>query len=895
MALTPLSFQLRGGARAARSVVQASWLFGLAIATVASAANPPSGTLSGTNPSLTWTGAPIAGANLDETTCNEGVTCDTYTLTLARGDYANQRITLGITWLIPTNDFDLYVHQDTADGPIVAESAGGAPSTSERVSIPIDPSRVTKARVYVVRVVAFSVTPGDIYSGDASFAPTPPPRVANYVAGKLTFSPNVTVRAPEAARDCEPSIRVDVRGNCYVGGIRGVPAGVDLWRFDLNPASPDFDPGLQHPAYLGQPDAFAADDQTGGADGGGDVDLAVSFPTSADSIPVITIVSLAAADVSSARSYDRGENFILSPAVADAPADDRQWIEADGNSRLYLLYRAPIPATGLFVQRSDDHGATYPVASLVSPSGTTPGYIDVNHATGAVYVAHSGSASLSVGRSTDSGVTWKNTTVDNTTAHGSLFDVVKVGDDGTVYALWCDEKDIYLAHSTDGGQVWSQKVRVNDNRAYQTNVFPWLEAGSAGRVDVVWYGTTTASNADASDWVVLFAQSTDASAPTPTFRQQVISDHVIHGSNISLGGLTGADNRNLCDYFQIAPDPQGAAVVAFTDDHNDYDGHTYVTRQLDGASLYASANGSGTVLALYPPPPPAPDPASPEVTDFLHDAVTGLLQPIPADDPFDILWIDYASEDAGSSTFLVATMKVSQLAPIPAAANWRMSFTANAPGGVSDHGDQFWVRANTDNLAAPVFSFGTAVRNGDGSLSYTTRGDADIGAFDAASSTVTIKVALAKLNPWVTHGPPIGSGSVLDGLRGQTFTTGANAVRDLTRGGRSFTVRSKRLASKAEAEAVPAVFHLNPPAPNPGGRGTTIELSLPQPAWTQVAVYDIQGGCVRTLHAGLLPAGVTQLRWDGRAGDGQPVGAGVYFVRAFAGGKLDTRKLVLLP
>jgi len=50
-----------------------------------------------------------------------------------------------------------------------------------------------------------------------------------------------------------------------------------------------------------------------------------------------------------------------------------------------------------------------------------------------------------------------------------------------------------------------------------------------------------------------------------------------------------------------------------------------------------------------------------------------------------------------------------------------------------------------------------------------------------------------------------------------------------------------------------------------------------------------------SLHAGLLPAGVTQLRWDGRAGDGQPVGAGVYFVRAFAGGKLDTRKLVLLP
>ena len=210
-------------------------------------------------------------------------------------------------------------------------------------------------------------------------------------------------------------------------------------------------------------------------------------------------------------------------------------------------------------------------------------------------------------------------------------------------------------------------------------------------------------------------------------------------------------------------------------------------------------------------------------------------------------------------------------------------------------GDQLWVRANTDNLAAPVFSFGTAVRNSDGSLSYTRRGSADFGAFDAASSTVTIKVALAKLNPWVTHGPPIGSGSVLDGLRGQTFTTGANVVRDLTRGGRSFTVRSKRQASKAEAEAEPAGFRVSPPAPNPGGRGTTLELSLPQPTWAQVAVYDIRGGLVRTIHSGLLPAGVTQLKWDGRAGDGQPVGAGVYFVHTFAGGKLDTRKIVVLP
>ena len=864
----------------------------LCLSATAHAASPSSGTLNQGNSSITWTGAPLAGASVGESTCNEGVTCDTYTLRLAPGNYPGQRITLGITWLIPANDFDLYVHENTANGPIVAQSAGGAPSTTERVSIPIDPSSVTATKVYVVRVVAFSATPGDIYAGDAALVSVPLPRSATYVAGNLRFSQNVTVRAPVAARDCEPSLRVDTRGNCYVGGIRGVPAGVDLWRFDLDPASSSFDPGLQNPSYLGQPDAFAPGDSTGGADGGGDIDIAVSFPTHPDSIPVVTIASLAAANISSAYSFDRGEHFALSPAVAAAPADDRQWIEADGPNRVYLLYRAPIPATGLFVQRSDDHGASYPVTGIVNPSGTTPGYIDVDHTSGHVYVAHAGSTSLSVGRSADAGVTWKNATVDNTTAHRSLFDVVKVGDEGTVYTVWSDGKDIYLAHSTDGGVTWSDKVRVNDNSTYKTNIFPWLEAGSAGRIAVVWYGTTSASNTDAADWVALFTQTTNATAASPTFGQQVMSDHVIHGSNISLGGLTGAANRNLCDYFQIALDPQGAAVVAYTDDHNDFDGAIYVTRQLDGPSLYAAANGNGMVVAAYPSPLPTPSRFVPEVSDFLHDAVTGLLQPIVTDNPFDILSIDYSCDGSGAGLQLVASMKVSGLAPVPAGVNWRMNFVANAPGGVSDRGDQFWVRANTDNLATPLFTYGTAVRNSDGTLSYTSKGNADAGAFDTANSTVTVKVALSKLNALVTHGPAIGYGTVLQGLRGQTFTTGANGARDATRGGGLYSMCNEVVA--VEGPSAPTAFSLGRPLPNPTRNGASVDLSLPYAAWTELSIFDVRGRRVRTVHAGPLPAGSTRLRWDGLTERGRPAECGMYFMRMNAAGNVYSRQLTLL-
>ena len=38
-------------------------------------------------------------------------------------------------------------------------------------------------------------------------------------------------------------------------------------------------------------------------------------------------------------------------------------------------------------------------------------------------------------------------------------------------------------------------------------------------------------------------------------------------------------------------------------------------------------------------------------------------------------------------------MKLSGLTTAPPGANWRMNFTANAPGGLSDRGDQFYVQA----------------------------------------------------------------------------------------------------------------------------------------------------------------------------------------------------------
>ncbi|HEY2953932.1 MAG TPA: FlgD immunoglobulin-like domain containing protein [Candidatus Eisenbacteria bacterium] len=718
-------------------------------------------------------------------------------------------------------------------------------------------------------------------------------RTATYVPGSIRFSQNVTLRAPVATRDGEPSIRVDVRGNCYVGGIRGVPAGVDLWRFDLNPSSPTFDPGMQNATYLGQPDAFLPQDpenpEAGGADGGGDIDLSASFPIHPDSIPVLTITSLALANISSAVSHDRGENFDLSPATAIAPADDRMWNESTGESRVYLFYRAPIPATGLFVQRSDDHGVTYLSPGLVSPSGTTPGYIDVDHASGRVYVSHASSTQGRVSRSSDAGMTWATVTVDATTGHGALFDVVKVGDDGTVYLVWSNQQNIWLSHSSDGGVTWAQKARVSDNTVYKTNVMPWLEAGSGGRVCVVWYASPSTVNNGSADWDVLFARSDDANTNAPTFAQQVISDHRIHGSNVSLQGLGGGNNRNLLDYFQVALDPQGAAVVAFTDDHNDFDGHVYVTRQLDGPSQYAAANGDGTVASTWPPRLPFQDFSLPEVTDFLHDATTALLQPIPEDNPFDILWIDYDCEAGPDGPMLVATMKVSSLTQIPAGVEWRINFSADAPGGrpgrpgLSDRGQQFFLDAGSDPNSLQAFAWGTATRSDSGHVNYRARGDCDFGEFNQAQGTITMKVSLSKLDAFAD--PDLGPGTVLSGLRGQTLEWGfegppgnRHPFRDHTLGGGTYTIPGCGVVDvPMEERTAERTRFLGPPAPNPAAVDAAVQFQVARAGFVELAVFDPSGRRVRTLQAGPLPPGRHTRRWDGRTDRFSDAKPGLYF------------------
>src|SRR5216117_2399659 len=137
-------------------------------------ATPSSGTINPTGPTLNWAGTAAGGGSLDESTCVEGVNCDTFTVTLSGTptNWSGLKARIVVSCADPSglSDYDLYIHKGDNTGPIVGESAhGGTPP--EVVDLdPSDPDIATGQ--FSVHVVYFSAFAGFQYSGSASAVST---------------------------------------------------------------------------------------------------------------------------------------------------------------------------------------------------------------------------------------------------------------------------------------------------------------------------------------------------------------------------------------------------------------------------------------------------------------------------------------------------------------------------------------------------------------------------------------------------------------------------------------------------------------------------------------------------------------------------------------------------
>ena len=184
-------FSWRG---ASRALMAASFLVALLAPALpglnsTSASSPSGATINPTATTpLTWIGTATGGGALNaplglingEDLCQEGLTCDTFTLTVGgtQGDWSGKLIRLKIEWLLPVTDYDLYIHKDSNSGPLVASSGRGATSPTEPLTwedTTIDPS-INGVGVYTVRAVYYAATAADQYKGSATIENKPAPQ-----------------------------------------------------------------------------------------------------------------------------------------------------------------------------------------------------------------------------------------------------------------------------------------------------------------------------------------------------------------------------------------------------------------------------------------------------------------------------------------------------------------------------------------------------------------------------------------------------------------------------------------------------------------------------------------------------------------------------------------------
>jgi hypothetical protein len=229
-----------------------------------------------------------------------------------------------------------------------------------------------------------------------------------------------------------------------------------------------------------------------------------------------------------------------------------------------------------------------------------------------------------------------NSTVNN----GQDFATIAIDRSGNLYVVWAQSPadssgnvdgptTVYMATSTNGGATWTKPIDVSSQvSGLQTNVFPWIAAGNAGRVDIVWYGTPTLGSCPGEpcgagfitgSWNVYMAQTLNAvghngaANASPSFATTKVTEYPNHYGTICEFGIactTGGD-RGLLDFIQVQVDPSGAADVAWADGANDdfNGGETSAivdfAQQTSGPGLYGGNVSGPTPLIGAAPGSPA--------------------------------------------------------------------------------------------------------------------------------------------------------------------------------------------------------------------------------------------------------------------------------------------------
>jgi hypothetical protein len=712
----------------------------------AQAATPSFGNLSPGAPLLTYDAGPITSVNpspqLGDPDCSLFPnSCDDYQLNVTvdaayMAANPNHVVTIKISWPVAQNDFDVYLQDPVTNQTITSSASSGDP---EIISF----TPLVGTTSYRIRTLAF-LAANESFHGEITLGPAPLTGTgpALYVPSGDVFTCNKHLEGQttvfDHGGDGEPAVDIDNDGNTWIAANAGVGGGIGLWKI------PSTDDCAQAPVFLDSPDAGV---------GGGDSDIEIAPERNALGFYNIYTSSLSLANITSSTSLDGGATFVP-VVISDAlPVNDRQFNAAYGANTLWLSWRSLNTGNQLFCARSDDGGLgfgpptpvyddvvgtalTTQLGNMVvdqRPGATVPlaagpdGQGNLYH--GYILTTQTGSSGhkVYVAVSRNFGLTWTNHVVHAGppgATYDHIFSWLAVDAAGNVYTVWNDGSSIYYSVSTDiktsTTPTWSLPRRVNNGLETKSCMLPMIDAGSDGRIVIAWYGTDAPSTTDpGAQWHYFHARCNNATAAIPTFEQVKVSDHVVHTGAVCEDGLGCSCCRELLECQELDVNPlDGSSLVSYGGA-----GGVYVTQQVAGASAIAGhtiTDNSGPCPTLLDGCVSGPallgsrcvEPGIQSVVDPTGDVSA-------AGDPSqDIqnVWIAEPYFGAGVRK-LVFTMKVANLATLPANTLWTVLWNNPTPG------DAFpvkFVQMNTcDPTASPQFSYGHVegtIQTADGNL-----------------------------------------------------------------------------------------------------------------------------------------------------------------------------------
>jgi len=408
-----------------------------------------------------------------------------------------------------------------------------------------------------------------------------------------------------------------------------------------------------------------------------------------------------------------------------------QQVEVDGivsgivtdprSGDVYLAHTALVDANGALIGGGDSNGNGNGVVVVRFPGGFNPGPVPTPLPPGQTLCQTSpGTCKTEVvyaGPLDGSGNSTVNVGVD--------FAPIAVDRSGNLYAVWTQApvdtatgeqngpSPIYLSTSTDRGATWSAPIDVSASApAMQTNLFPWVTAGSNGRIDIVWYGTPTLGSCPAQPcgptatgkWYVMMAQSLNAVVnhqpnASPTFHTTQVAEISNHFGTICTFGITCTTDRGLLDFLSVTTGPRGEAEVTWADATNqNFSGGMSsaliaFSRQVAGPSLLTSVGQLGGA------PPPAGTGFGSADAYFSAGGTT-----MPASPNMTIDWVQVSRQDATHYRIVMRVHDLTSLLPDPSLGGtdglWLVRWEIPDPNGA---GHTFFVAMESDGGGPPSF------------------------------------------------------------------------------------------------------------------------------------------------------------------------------------------------